>query len=171
MLKFFLKLIFIIVLIFGFSNYANYMITGETPEIIKKTSSLTELNISTINKSITNKLNSRKEKTKTEPETKTTYLYKWRDDKGVMHYTSEKPIGEIKSLESIKLSNNTNVITTNKNNEATASEKKSTQSVSTDLPTNIYSPEGIKQLFDKAKNIQNIMDENLSHQEAAIQGN
>lgn len=169
MLKFFLKFIFIIILIFGISKYATYLATGETPEIISKPPSLPELDISTIKKSITNKLNSRKEKIKTEPETKTAYLYKWRDDKGVMHYTSEKPTGEIKSLESIKISNDTNIIPANENNSTPVNKTKSIQTPSTELPSNIYSPEGIKQLFDQAKNIQNLMDENFSHQEAAIQ--
>lgn len=169
MFKFLLKIIFIFILIFGFSNYANYLMTGETPEIITKP--LPDLDISVIKKSISKKLNSEKETIKVAPETESTYLYKWRDDKGIMHYTSEKPTGEIKSLESIKLSNNTNIIPSDNNDTKQVNDKKSTQLLSTELPANLYSPEGIKQLFDKAKDIQNLMDENFNHQEAAIQGN
>ena len=143
--------------------------TGETPEITSKLASIPELNISNIKQSISNNIDSKKEEEKIIPKTKDTYLYKWRDDKGVMHYTSEKPTGETKSLEAIKLSNKTNVIPANTENINSSVNNNYKESPSTKLPTNIYSPEGIKHLFDQAKDIQNLMDEQFTKQEVVLE--
>lgn len=165
MFKFLLKIIFIIVLSFGFSNYANYLVTGKVPEINITAPKLDDINFSEIKESIFHKLDS--ETKKVEPEIKETYLYKWRDEKGVIHYTSEKPSEKIQNLESIKLSNQTNVVPA-VSETTPASEKRDSKLPSTNLPENIYSPDGIKHLFEQAKDIHNLMNEQFSQQEDVI---
>ncbi|MCZ6802955.1 MAG: hypothetical protein O7D86_03210 [Proteobacteria bacterium] len=39
---------------------------------------------------------------------------------------------------------------------------------STELPTNVYSPEGIEHLFNQAKDIQNLVNEQYGQQEKII---
>ncbi|MBL1140874.1 MAG: DUF4124 domain-containing protein [Proteobacteria bacterium] len=175
MFKLSLKIIIIIILLFGFSNYANYLITGNSPEISINKPVLPDINFSEIRESLSNKLES--DKKAIEPEIKETYLYKWRDEKGVIHYTSEKPSEKTQSLESIKLSTQTNVVPAISEKDKTDRTTKQPESPqqssfpSTDLPANIYSPEGIKHLFDQAKDIQNLMNEQFSQQENAINQN
>lgn len=166
MLKLLLKIIFIIILLFGFSNYANYLVTGEPPEINIKKLTLPNIEISKITDSISEKLESAREEI--EPAAKNTYLYKWRDEKGIIHYTSEKPSENIQNIESIKLSNDTNVVPAVSENKTNSEKANQLQTPSTDLSENIYSPEGIIHLFDQAKDVQNLMNEQFSQQENII---
>jgi len=169
MLKFFFKLIFVFILLFGFSNYANYLATGKPPEINIKKTVLPDIDISNITDSISDKFESVKEEI--EPEVKDSYLYKWRDEKGVIHYTSEKPSENIQNLESIKLSNDTNVVPAVSENKSPPKENNKHSLPSAELPVNIYSPEGIKHLFDQAKDIQNLTNEQFNRQENIINKN
>lgn len=167
MFKFLFKIILICILLFGFSHYANYLATGKAPDLDFKRSSLPDIDIPNITESISNKIESVKEKPK--PIVKDSYLYKWRDDKGVIHYTSEKPTGDIKSLESIKISNDTNIVPAvsenNENHSGNNQENSQSQTPPSNMPANVYSAEGIKQLFDQAKNVQNLVNEQFTELE------
>jgi uncharacterized protein DUF4124 len=169
MLKILLKILFVIILLFGIGSYSNYLITGETPKLDINKPVLPDIKLSDITDSISEKYESVKEKV--EPESKETYLYKWRDEKGVMHYTSEKPSGNIQNLESIKISNDTNVVPAAPNNKANTENINQPQLPSTDMPKNVYSPEGIKHLFEQAKNIQNLTNEQFNQQERVVNEN
>ena len=152
--------------------YANYMMTGQMPDTNINTPELPDINISKLTNSISDKVDSVKGKITPEITQKETYLYKWRDEKGVIHYTSEKPDGDIKNLESIKIDNQTNVVpAVSANTPETEPAQTQNNPVSTQLPTNVYSPEGIKQLFEQAKNVQNLMNEQFDQQERAIENN
>jgi len=171
MLKFLFKISIVVLLLFGVSNYSNYLISGQTPEINSDKSVLPDINISNLKNTISNKFKSTKKEKPTI--VKESYLYKWRDAKGVIHYTSEKPHEDVNNLETIKLSNNTNIVPSALEND-TETQSKSTQHAqlpSTNLPANIYSPEGIKHLFEQAKSIQNLMNRQFSQQENIINEN
>ncbi len=168
MLKFLFKIILIIILLFGFSNYANYLVTGEKPELDINEPILPDIDISKITDSISDKFESVKKEVQAQSEVKESYLYKWRDEKGVIHYTSEKPAENIRSLESIKLSNDTNVVPAVPVPQTSSAINNQQQALSTEAPTNVYSPEGIKHLFDQAKSIQNLMNEQFTQQENII---
>ncbi len=165
MLKFIFKIIIVILLMFGLSNYANYLMTGKTPDISFEKPSLPKIDMSKLTGSVSEKFDSIKKEKSTED----TYLYKWRDAKGVIHYTSEKPSKNIANIESIKINNDTNVVPSVSSNEEESVQQQSVASeLPTEIPPNLYSPEGVKQLIDQAKNVQNQMNEQFQEQENII---
>ncbi len=167
MLKFLFKIGFVILILFGLSSYANYLLTGKTPDIVINKPTLPDIKISKLTETLSDKFSVIKEK---KPVEENTYLYKWRDTKGVIHYTSEKPPENTQDFESIKINNDTNVIPAVSDKEVTHEKSTQQQIPSTDLPTNIYSPEGIKHLFDQAKGVQNLMNDQFTQQENSING-
>lgn len=148
------------------------MATGETPTLSISKPELQNINISKLADSLSDKVDAVKNRVTPKTKKTETYLYKWRDEKGVIHYTSEKPADEIKNLESIKIDNQTNVVPAVSDNSANV-EPRQEQSAnsSTTIPNNLYSPEGVKQLFDQAKNVQNLMNEQFSQQEQVLDNN
>lgn len=150
MLKLFLKLAIIVLILFGIGQYSSYLITGKTPDISINKPRLPNINSSELKNSLSNKFNTiNGEKPVVE-----TYLYKWRDAKGVMHYASEKPSGNIQNLETIVIRSDTNVVPAVQESGAAnreTTQQQALQSASTELSTNVYSAEGIKHLFDQAK--------------------
>jgi hypothetical protein len=148
--------------------YANYMMTGQTPELNINPPELKNIDISKLTDSLSDKVNSVKGKITPETEKKETYLYKWRDEKGIIHYTSEKPKAQINKLETIKIDNQTNVVpaVSDESPSIKSPQQQNTQ-VSSEIPTNVYSADGIKQLFDQAKNIQNQVNEQYEEIERA----
>ena len=161
MTKIILKILLISFILIGAGLYANYLITGNSPKLVLQESQIPDLNISKIAESATDLFSSNGEGT-----SETKYLYKWRDAKGIIHYTSEKPAADIK-VETIKLSSDTNIV-------PAASEAETKQNVSHDqLPeidnsddssVNLYSPQGIEQLFDQTNDVKNLMNEHYEQQ-------
>jgi Domain of unknown function (DUF4124) len=170
MFKFLIKVIFFVILLFGVNNYANFLVTGKTVDFSFDPPSLPDINFSEVKESISNKFNAVTAEPESESKSADIYLYKWRDEKGVIHYTSEKPTEVIQNLESIKINNQINVVPADSNKISTASQA-DIQLPSTTLPENIYSPEGIKHLFEQAKSIQNLMNEQFEQQENTINQN
>lgn len=172
MFKFFLKIILIVIILFSISQYTNYLFTGKTPNINFQKPALPKL--SNITDTINNKIDSLKSGSNEQIVSKESFLYKWRDENGVIHYTSERPKEYIKSVESIKIDNNTNVVPSVTDNTSDTNEINNPQpsqqqsSPATELPANIYSPEGIKHLFDQAKGIQDLVNDQFSQQENII---
>jgi len=153
----------------GLGTYANYLMTGKLPDIITNRPKIPDIkmpNLPDLTNSLSDKFTSIKKKTTADD----TYLYKWRDANGVIHYTSEKPAEGI-DYDSIKLKNDVNVIPavpTVSKSEITDKEpvqQRSPKLPSTELPTNVYSPEGIKNLLNQAKNVQNLVNEQFKHLE------
>ena len=96
----------------------------------------------------------------------TKYLYKWRDAKGIIHYTSEKPAADI-NVETIELSSETNIVpaVSTANTDPDVPHTQLPQTVdSDDSGVNIYSPQGIEQLFEQANDVKNLMDEHYDQQ-------
>jgi uncharacterized protein DUF4124 len=167
MIKFLLKVIVVMLLLFGLSNYANYLITGKTPDIPLKKPTLPKIDMSKLTDSVSEKI----ESIKKEKPSDNTYLYKWRDDKGVIHYTSERPKEDIQKLESIKINNNTNVVPSASKNNTAKTIPAQQQPSNTDLPANLYSPEGVKNLINQAKDVQNLVNDQFYQQENIIENN
>ncbi len=163
MAKFIVKAFLIACILFGLGNYASYLMTGKLPGFVNQTPEIPDFNIS----KLTDALSSEFKITNEEKPVETRYLYKWRDEKGVIHYTSEKPSEDI-NYESIGLSNDTNVIPAVSENEIIGEKPDQQQPPelpSTELPTNVYSPAGIEHIFNQANDIQNLVNEQFSHQE------
>jgi uncharacterized protein DUF4124 len=166
MLKFLFKISLPILILFGLGSYTNYLLTGKIPDIVTNKPILADIKMPELTSTLSDKFSILKEK---EP-VANTYLYKWRDTKGVIHYTNEKPPENIQNFESIKLSNDTNIVPTVSDNEAARKKPAQQQAPSTNLPTNIYSPKGIKHLFEQAKDVQNLMNNQFTQQENSING-
>lgn len=169
MLKILFKVIIAILIFVGLGYYSNYLMTGKTPSIDINKLTTPDINISKFTDTFSKKI----ETIKQDISPKETSLYKWKDAKGVIHYTSEKPSGDIQDLESIKLSSDTNIIPSvsapapiNDSSERSSSHQQT--QTTTEAPSNIYSPEGIKNLINEAKDVQNLMNEQFNQQENLI---
>lgn len=84
------------------------------------------------------------------------YMYKWRDAKGVIHYTSAKPAEHI-NVETIELSTETNVVPaiSESNTNDGIREEVPVSSITNETTSDIYTVEGIERLVEQAKAIQN----------------
>ena len=160
MTRLILKISFIACILYGLGNYASYLMTGNLPSIVKQPPEIPAFNISKLTRSVSTKYKGNNEEEITENK----YLYKWRDANGVMHYTSDKPPEDI-NYKSIRLSNDTNVVPAVSESDATNAHPVQQQLPSTEIPSNVYSPEGIEQLFNQAKDIQNLVNEQFEQQE------
>ena len=163
MTKFVLKAFLIACILFGLGNYASYLMTGKLPSIVRQPPDIPDFNIPRLTDSLSTKFKLKNEERPAE----TKYLYKWRDAKGVIHYTSEKPSEDV-DHETIRLSNDTNVVPAVSESEITGKKPVQQQPPklpSTELPTNVYSPEGIEHIFNQAKDIQNLVNDQFSQQE------
>jgi len=166
MKKIVLKVFLAACILFGLGNYASYLMTGKIPNIAKQVPDIPNFNISRLTDSLSKKINLKNEDSIVEKK----YLFKWRDAKGVIHYTSEKPLEDI-DYESIKLRNDINIVPAVSENEITNKEpiqQPPPMLPFTELPTNVYSPEGIEHLFNQAKDIQNLVNEQYGQQEKII---
>jgi hypothetical protein len=150
MFKVLLKIIFTIILILGLGNYAYYLQTGKTLDI-KKTE-ISEIKLPEIDNILPDTLR---------PKNKESTLYKWRDENGVIYYTSEKPEEEVRNLEIIKFNHETNVVPSIPTDQTI---DKTTSNIET-----VANPiENIDQLFKQAENVQEQVDERTEAMEDII---
>ena len=95
-------------------------------------------------------------------------VYKWQDANGVWQFSSQPPAGQA-SVETIELSPNTNVMAPTP--VAAESDPAPTgPRVSVLGGASPYSPDGVKQLVDQAKNVQEMLDERQKMQEQLLSG-
>lgn len=85
-------------------------------------------------------------------------VYKWTDEQGVTHFGGTPPTGQ-GHYEKKEIHSNANVIQAIK---APQEEDKEEQRSSSTSIGSVYTPGGAKELIDKAKDIQNQMDERKS---------
>lgn len=157
-MKFIFKALFIasILSIVGF--YAYYLKTGKTPQLPSQQTNLPEFDFADL-KDSTNKIldsiSSKEEKK---------YMYKWRDDKNVMHYTSKKPETGV-AFETIELSSDVNVMpaVTESSSETRTPEQTSPSDLA-EIVNNPYAPGGVEQLLNQAKGIQEQVNQRFEHQ-------
>ena len=166
-----MKALVIAIILLGAGNYASYMLTGKTPSIINEAPRLPDINLPDIKKSLSQKIDAIKDKT--DDNTEVQHLYKWRDDKGVIHFSSEQPVG-IDNVETISYHKETNTVPAIgliKENTDSPVNNTSPNNLSTEIPENIYSPEGIKQLINQAQDVQKLVNDQLSQQEGQLNRN
>lgn len=130
--------------------YLNYLQTGKLPNVIQNKAVMPEFKFSAFKQSATNLLNTKPNK----PEKK--YMYRWRDSNNVIHYTSQKPETGV-SYKSIELDNEVNIVPAVSESDS-VNDKNRPELPSTPV-NNVYSPEGVKQLFKQAKEIQKYQNE------------
>lgn len=170
------KLIFKAVLVagimLGLSSYAGYLMTGKLPFSFLK-------NIpGDLRSSAQEKLSELKtlDTVKSRPTeqgealgTGDATIYKWRDDEGVLHYTSEPPPQGAHSTV-VKLDPNVNVLSAVKPAKPEAQPAKpEKQEPPAEGLSNPYTPEGVKDIMEKAKKTQQQMQERMEQQQKALQ--
>jgi len=164
MTKFLLKTLLISSIVIGVGLYLNYLMTGNSPNLVLQKPNMPDLNLSKISESATDLFDFNEESTSVAK-----YLYKWRDEKGVMHYTSEKPDADIK-VETIELNRDTNIVPAvsdekTQHNPAITQSRNDTETL--ESSTDLYTPDGIEQLFDQANDVQNLINEHYEQQKSA----
>ena len=174
MLKILFKVVPVIVIFLSLGIYAEYLRTGQLPDLNIQIPQKPEINVSNITQKMTDSIAEKLDHVKDVKlhDKNQNQMYKWRGENGVIHYTSEKPADNI-DYESIRFSGETNVVPAIKQDSSVAastetSAPEKTAHPSTDIPDNLYSPEGIQQLFDQAENIQNLVNDKFRQQESSI---
>lgn len=136
------KAIAMLVVTIGISHYGMYLMTGRSP--------LSDLSFS--------KLELPSFSAPALPQGKET-AYKWKDENGVTHYSSEAP----QHLQSttIEVDPNTNLVQATKLPEKPKEDSKepATTQPSVNVPGPVYSPQTVKKLIDDANNVQNTLNE------------
>ena len=182
--KILLKVSLIAFMAFGLITYVNYLMTGQVPAIFRQTPHLSDFKSHGVKESLSDKATQFKETINEKLDaipsitgnSKST-LYKWRDEKGQLNYTNDPPPKGIK-FEKIILDSRTNVIPSiksSKNTEVETSKPSPTMQTerthSFNKPSDLYSPEGIEQLINQAKDVQNLVDERYKNQQKMIEKN
>ena len=138
--KLILKIAVMMFIVLGISNYMMYLTTGKSPFSFSGKAALPELGSSK------NLLPARKET-----------AYRWRDENGVIHYSSEPPPNA--EAEKLEVDPSTNLIQGLELKEKQASEDKEKPAEPEMPKANPYNPETIKKLFDDAKKVQETLDQ------------
>lgn len=141
MAKIVIKLVVMLAIVVGISNYAMYIMTGKSPF----SGFSSDISINT--PEVSDLLPKGKDR-----------VYKWTDENGVVQYSSEAPQGA--ETETMTIDPNTNVI----QGLRPAAKKEAPQATSppaqAQLPQgSIYNPENIRQLIDDAKNVQTTLNQ------------
>ena len=156
MAKIILKMVVMLVVVVGVSNYALYIMTGKTPF---STNNLKMPDISA--PSVDSLVNGGK-----------TTAYKWTDENGVVHYSSEPP-PEHRQVEVLEVDPNVNLVQGVEKKEEIAgpgSQGPGSQPA-LDLPGgNVYSPENVQKLIQDAKDVQQKLNERYKEQEKIVGG-
>gem|GEM_PF-1876214 len=164
MIKIVLKILLISSISIGIGLYANYLMTGDLPNLVLHKSNMPVPGLSKISESVTKLFDF-----SGEGSSDSKYLYKWRNAKGIIHYTSEKPAADIE-VETIELSRDTNIVpaVSEASIKQNDSHKPSPETRNLDVSAvNHYSPQGIEQLFDQANNVKDIVNEHYEQQNSS----
>lgn len=145
MTKLVVKIIIMIVVMLGVSNYVLYIMTGKTPFTSDSLPSLDTV----------------KDLTPAIPAGKDT-AYKWVDEKGVVHFSTEPPPEE-QQAERLEVDPNVNVIKSVKPREQESPETAPAPELQSP-----YTPEGAKKLIDDARNVQKLLDDRYEKQKEII---
>ena len=151
MTKMIFKMVVMLVVVVGVSNYALYIMTGKTPF---STNSLKMPDLSA--PSVNSLVNGGK-----------TTAYKWTDENGVVHYSSEPP-PEQQQVEVLEVDPNVNLVQGIQKKEEIPGPG---SQPSLDLPGgNVYSPENVQKLIQDAKDVQKKLNERYQEQEKIVGG-
>ena len=150
------KCLFSILLFFGIANVLSYMSTGKP--IFSKDDLFFWRNWQNPTATITPRIN---------PST-TTEVYKWKDENGVTHYSSEEPPAHLLS-QKLAVNPNTNLIQGDRSEpEPEQAQQESKQEPTIQGP--LYHPDTIKELTDKAKDVERLLQERAEQQEKILEG-
>ncbi len=141
MKKLIIKATLVVIVALGLSNYGLYLTTGKSP--------LSEFSF---NLPFTS---SSFQDLKPELPLANDTAYKWTDENGVVHYSTEPPANVAKA-ERIEVDPNTNLI---QGVEVPQPETSAPESAQEPTLSNPYSAKGIQETLDKARNVQKILDE------------
>ncbi len=152
------KMIAMVIVMVGISNYMLYIMTGRSPFDGFKLPSVSDAipnSIDDIKPSLGGKQT----------------VYKWVDENGVTQYSSEPPPNQ--ATTSLELDPETNIIQSvevpsDEGDDSTLSNKNN-ETPQLALPEGpVYSPDNIKKLIDDAKNVQKTLDERYQKQEEML---
>lgn len=150
--KLVLKVMVMVAVMVGVSNYVLYLMTGKSPFSKDDIPTIATPNLQNIVPAL--------------PAGKDT-VYKWTDADGAIHYSSEPPPESHQaSAEKMEVDPNTNLIQGIKVPEPTPE-----TAVSAAPPPQLHSPhsiQGAQKLIEDAKNVQNLLDERFKKQQAAM---
>ncbi len=98
-------------------------------------------------------------------------IYEWKDAEGNLQFSNTPPAEGIEYTVR-EYDPNTNVIQSielpAEETEASTEPQTNQKIISSEDPSDVYSPEGVKKLIDDAKNIENILNDRLKEQQATI---
>ncbi|MFT5082355.1 MAG: hypothetical protein ACI9Y1_000380 [Lentisphaeria bacterium] len=160
--KLIFKMVVMVVIFIGISNYMLYIMTGKLPFDIRS--------ISMPSFSVDELMPSAPALGALSSGSDTETVYKWVDENGVTQYSNEQPpqLGEVNTEQSLKvliLDPNENIIQAVKIPAKEEVKKK----VAPDLPTgNVYNPANVKKLMDDAKNVKKLLDDRAKAQEKLL---
>ncbi|SMF07382.1 protein of unknown function [Alteromonadaceae bacterium Bs31] len=141
MKKLIFKVLIAVVIMVGLSNYGLYLTTGKTPFANMSFSSLFA--------------NTSLDDLKPELPKGNDTAYKWTDENGLVHYSSEPP-SDSETAKRLDVDPDVNMI---QGIEPSSPAASAPQAPQTPQLSNPYSAEGIQQTLDKARNVQKILDE------------
>ena len=154
--KFVIKVIVLLAIMLGMSNYMMYIMTGKlpfdigslkAPDLSLEMPDLEDLNPSKLTGSSSGK----------------STIYKWVDENGVTVYSESPPPQQIES-ESITIDPNANIVQATK-----ITEKEKSEVTKPSMPSGpIYSPGNVKKLVEDAKNVENLLNERHERQKKAM---
>jgi len=144
-----------VVIMVGIANYAVYLMTGKSPFSTDDLSA-PSLALPLLPKVSVPSLPAKKDT-----------AYKWTDEKGVVHYTTEPPQQASADLEKLEVNPGQNVIQSVKPRPADNKQAPSKDPASDSLQSP-YSPGAAKKLIEDAKNVQNLLNERYERQNQII---
>ncbi len=139
--KLIVKMLVLLAIVVGMSNYALYLMTGQSPFA----GDGPDLSIGL--PSASSVLPAGKEQ-----------AYKWRDKDGVVHYSSEPP-PDSESAELLQVDPNTNLVQGLRPSESQEAETAETTPQAALPQGTVYNPENIRKLIDDAKKVQETLNE------------
>ncbi len=151
MKKLFVKIAMMLFVMLGISNYGFYLMTGQLP--------FSGFSLPDISAPDLNPLNN-------QPET----AYKWVDEKGITHYSNEKP-PELsvaspteKEIEVIEVDPRANII----QSVETPKDRDSSNTTISPIDGPLYKPENVQKLLNDAKNVEKVLQERQKEQDKII---
>jgi len=144
--KLVVKVVIMVVIMVGMSNYVLYIMTGKTPF---STTSLEGASLPSI---------------PTLPPGKET-AYKWTDAQGVVHYSSEPPPEQMADLKKMIVDPNVNLVQGAKPTPKPTPEQNDPQAESA---PSLYNPQSVQKLVEDARNVEKLLNDRAKAQEDII---
>lgn len=161
MFKLFFKFVVITALFMCVAIYGNYLTTGKLPPYLQKKTDFSMPQLNEIGNKAEEMLNS------INVSSNENYIYKWTDENGQIHLTSEPPDAST-SFEAVKLESDVNIVPSvspiNNPVDDIQSSVPETNDTSNLNLKEVYSPEKVQQLYDDARSVRDQLNERASSQ-------